>query len=63
MDNNIYVESPVQYPVKMNIKLKRVKETKDLNEVVYLTQSGNWVVFRAYHCSDNKVLFLLGEIM
>lgn len=62
MENNIYVEKSVQYPIKMNIKIKNVKETTDLNEVVSLTQSGKWVVFRAYHCSDGKVLFLLGEL-
>lgn len=63
MKSKVLIEKSIQYPVKMNIKIKKVKETSDLNEVVSLTQSGKWIVFRAYHRSDGKVLFLLGEIM
>lgn len=58
----IIVEKGMQYPKEINIPLKSFKETRDIQEVALLTQSGNWIVYLVNRCTDGGVLFRLGEV-
>lgn len=61
-DYKVIAEPCMKFPKELNIPLKSYKETRDIQEVITLTQSGNWVVYLVNNCTDGGVLFRLGEL-